>query len=91
MPKCDFSKVVKQLYGNHTSALSNFIEVTIWHGCSPVNLLHIFRRRTFFFQKGPIFSPGGLLWQKTEQILQTSEIKAPRKNIKNKIIEKFPG
>ena len=22
---------------------SNFIEFTLWHGCSPVNLLHIFR------------------------------------------------
>ena len=32
MPKCDFNKVEKQLYWNHTSA---------WD--SPVNLLHIFR------------------------------------------------
>ena len=31
MPKCDFSKVA-----------SNFIEITLLHGCSPVNLLHIF-------------------------------------------------
>ena len=23
--------------------LSNFIEITLWHGCSPVNLLYIFR------------------------------------------------
>ena len=22
---------------------SNFIEITLWHGCSPVNLVHIFR------------------------------------------------
>ena len=22
---------------------SNFIEITLWHGCSPVNLLHFFR------------------------------------------------
>ena len=22
---------------------SNFIEITLWYGCSPVNLLHIFR------------------------------------------------
>ena len=21
----------------------NFIEIALWHGCSPVNLLHIFR------------------------------------------------
>ena len=33
MPKCDFNKV----------ALSNFIEITLRHGCSPVNLLYIFR------------------------------------------------
>ena len=32
MPKCDFNKVA-----------SNFIEITLWHGCSPVSLLHIFR------------------------------------------------
>ena len=32
MPKCDFNKV-----------LCNFIEITLWHGCAPVNLLHIFR------------------------------------------------
>ena len=29
MPKCDFSKVA--------------IEITLWHGCSPINLMHIFR------------------------------------------------
>ena len=32
----------------HRSAISikllcNFVEVTLWHGCSPANLLHIFR------------------------------------------------
>ena len=32
MRKCDFNKVAKQLYWN-----------TLWHGCSPVSLLHIFR------------------------------------------------
>ena len=32
MPKCDFSKVA-----------SNFIEITLWHGCFPVNVLHISR------------------------------------------------
>ena len=40
MPKCDFS---------------NFIEITLWHGCSPVNLQHIFR--TSF----PKNTSGGLL------------------------------
>ena len=34
MPKCDFNKVAKK---------SNFIEIALRHGCSPVNLLHIFR------------------------------------------------
>ena len=32
MPKCDFNKVA-----------SNFIEIALRHGCSPVDLLHIFR------------------------------------------------
>ena len=32
MPKCDFNKVA-----------GNFIEIALWHGCSSVNLLHIFR------------------------------------------------
>ena len=32
MPKCDCGKVA-----------SNFIEITLLYGCSPVNLLHIFR------------------------------------------------
>ena len=34
MPKCDFNKV---------ALLCNFIEIALLHGCSPVNLLHIFR------------------------------------------------
>ena len=33
MPKCDFSKVALQL-----------IEITLQHGCSPVNLLDISRK-----------------------------------------------
>ena len=32
MPNYDFNKVAKQ-----------FIKITLRHGCSPVNLLHIFR------------------------------------------------
>ena len=40
MPKCDFNKAAK-----------HFIEITLSHGCSPVNLQHIFRalfrRNTF--------------------------------------------
>ena len=34
IPKCDFNKV---------ALLCNFIEIALRHGCSPVNLLHIFR------------------------------------------------
>ena len=43
MPKCHFNKV------------SNFIEIALCHGCSPINLLHIFR--THF----PKNTSGGLL------------------------------
>ena len=32
MPKCDFNKVA-----------SKVIKIALRHGCSPVNLLHIFR------------------------------------------------
>ena len=32
MTKCNFTKVA-----------SNFIEITLWHECSPVNSQHIFR------------------------------------------------
>ena len=44
MPKCDFNKVTNKLY-----------EITLWNGCSNVNLLHIFR---ILFPKNPF---GGLL------------------------------
>ena len=47
MSKCDFNKVALQLY--HTS------QITVWHGCSSVNLLHIIR--TSF----PKNTSGGLL------------------------------
>ena len=32
MPKCDFNK-----------AACNFVEITLRHGCTTLNLLHIFR------------------------------------------------
>ena len=35
MPKCNFNKVVIEI--------EIFIEIALRHGCSPVNLLHIFR------------------------------------------------
>ena len=36
MPMGNFNKVILQLY-------CNFIEIALWHECSPVNLRHIFR------------------------------------------------
>ena len=43
-------KICSKFTGKHPwrSAISiklqsNFIEITLWHECSPVNLLHIFR------------------------------------------------
>ena len=47
MSKCDFSKV----------ALQFFFEIRLWYGCSPVNLLHIFK--TPFYKN----TYGGLLLQ----------------------------
>ena len=39
-----FTKNVDDFDGNIVfNDLSNFIEITLGHGCSPVNLLHIFR------------------------------------------------
>ena len=45
-----FLKICSKFTGEHPcqsaisiNMLSNFIEVVLWHGCSPVNLLHIFR------------------------------------------------
>ena len=43
-------KICRKFTGKHpcrgvisAKLLSNFIEITLLHGCSPVNLLHIFR------------------------------------------------
>ena len=44
---------------------SNFIEITLWHGCSPINLLHI--SRTPF----PKNTSGGLLFFSPTLIFQT--------------------
>ena len=44
---------------------SNFIEITLRHGCSPVNVLHIFR---ILFPKN---SSGGLLVQTVITLLST--------------------
>ena len=40
-------KISSKFTGEHpcrnVMSISNFIEIRLWHGCSPVNLLHIFR------------------------------------------------
>ena len=46
MPKCHFNKV---------ALLCNFIEIALWHRCSSVKLLHIFRAPS------PKNTPGQLL------------------------------
>ena len=43
-----FLKIYSKFTGEHPcwsviSLLGNFIEIILWHGCFPVNLLHIFR------------------------------------------------
>ena len=52
------SENMQQIYGKHpcrsvisTKLLWNFIEITLRHGCFPVNLLHIFR--TSFLKNTP--------------------------------------
>ena len=45
------SKNMQQIYWRtamlkrDSKLLCNFIEIVFWHGCSPVNLLHIFRHQ----------------------------------------------
>ena len=51
-------KICSQFTGEHSCQnviSSNFIEITLWHGCSPVNLPHVFK--TLF----PKNTSGGLL------------------------------
>ena len=45
MPKCDLKSKLQR----------NFIEIALWHRCSPINLLHIIR--TPFYRN----TSGGLL------------------------------
>ena len=51
--KC--SENMQLIYGLYVKLQSNFIEITLQHECSPVNLLHIFRAP--FFRN----TSGGLL------------------------------
>ena len=50
VPRKGVLKIHSKFTGEHPGRsailiklLCNFIEITLWHGCSPVNLLHIFR------------------------------------------------
>ena len=36
-------KIAANLLKTYKQIYCNFIEITLWHGCSPVNLRHIFR------------------------------------------------
>ena len=58
--KKSYSENMQQIYRKHLcqsvisiKLQSNFIEITLCHGCFPVNLLHIFRtpflKNTYFF------------------------------------------
>ena len=58
---------------------SNFIEITPWHGCSPVNLLHIFR--TLF----PKDNSGGLLLLKWVFPLPGSAINISIQSLSSKL------
>ena len=65
---------------------SNFIESTLWHGCCPVNLLHIFRRTAFSKN-----TSGGLLlesvaaWMKMFLLMATAYINVIEKQTKVKV------
>ena len=61
MPKCDFNKV----------AISNSVEITLRHGCSPINLLHVFKTP---FNKN---TSGGLLLFLKKHVLPFSSSPFP--------------
>ena len=46
-------KICNKIYSRTPKLFCNFIEITLQHGCSPVNLLHIFRTP---FSKKPLDS-----------------------------------
>ena len=53
--------------------LCNFIEITFWHGCSPVNLQHIFRTSSLENTYGGLLLNGLLLYpMKTKKHLVNS-------------------
>ena len=69
MPKCNFNKIA-----------CNFIEIALRHGCSPVNLQHIFRE---LFSKN---TPGGLPLN-LSKLLSEKELSYPLVAILRKISE----
>ena len=42
---CYSLKICSKFTRKHPCQNRNFIEITLWHGCSAVNLLHVFRTR----------------------------------------------
>ena len=65
---CSYKKNVLKIRSKYTrehpcrsmisiKLLCNFIEIALWHGCSPVNLLHIFRAY-FFTSAGLLLTIG---------------------------------
>ena len=40
---CYSLKICSKFTRKHPCQSKNFIEITLWHGCSAVNLLHVFR------------------------------------------------
>ena len=61
LPKSSYKKAFWKYAANlqentHAEVQSNFIEITLWHWCSPINLLHISRTPV------PKNTSGGLLF-----------------------------
>ena len=85
-------KICSKFTGEHpcrsaisTKFLCNFIEITLRHGCSPVNLLHIFRttflkntsgRLLLYAGDTPLKSKRELATDLCQQIELTSELKS---------------
>ena len=64
-----YSEICSKFTGEHPcrSVLCNFTEIILWHGCSPVNLLHIFKtpftKNTFRWLLLVLPSPGRIGWK----------------------------
>ena len=62
--------------------LCNFIEMTLWHGCSPINLLHIFRT--------PFLALHGLNWSFSIQNLPSRFFIFATRKLWNYSVQFFP-